>query len=272
MKNIINFLLLFTLSGILGCSTNSPLVPETEFVVVRAYLYANEPVQDIQLTSTLSLDSDSTAAPPINDAQVALINNGQRYELELSPGDSGYYHYSGNDLSVETGDLFTLEVAYSDKLITGETIVPEAPDNVSISTGTLILPDFSNFGPGNRPNLDSLFVTVNWQNDNNELFYVVLDNVDPNPQPVDTRFPVKFSRFISRPIRTDTYRINGMTVTHLGKHRVKVYRVNQEYADLYESREQDSRDLNEPLTNIKNGLGIFSAFNSASLLLNIKQE
>ena len=41
-----------------------------------------------------------------------------------------------------------------------------------------------------------------------------------------------------------------MMMTHLGKHRVKVCRVNQEYADLYQSRNQDSRDLNEPLTNI----------------------
>lgn len=53
-----------------------------------------------------------------------------------------------------------------------------------------------------------------------------------------------------------------MSITHYGLHRVRVYRVNQEYADLYDTRQQDSRDLNEPLTNIVNGLGIFSAFNS----------
>ena len=40
-------------------------------------------------------------------------------------------------------------------------------------------------------------------------------------------------------------------------------------ADLYESREQDSRDLNEPLTNISNGLGVFSAFNSQTALFEV---
>jgi hypothetical protein len=36
--------------------------------------------------------------------------------------------------------------------------------------------------------------------------------------------------------------------------------VNQEYADLYENRQQDSRNLTEPLSNVNNGLGIFTAF------------
>jgi len=44
-----------------------------------------------------------------------------------------------------------------------------------------------------------------------------------------------------------------------------LYRVNQEYVDLYKSRDQDSRNLNEPLTNIENGLGIFSAFANDSV-------
>ncbi len=53
---------------------------------------------------------------------------------------------------------------------------------------------------------------------------------------------------------------------------VRVYKVNQEYANLYRSREQDSRSLNEPLTNVQNGLGVFSAFASDSVGLYVKLE
>ena len=60
-------------------------------------------------------------------------------------------------------------------------------------------------------------------------------------------------------------------IEHLGKHEIKVYKVNQEYVDLYESREQDSRDLNEPLTNIEGGLGVFSAFNYETVYIEIIQ-
>ncbi|MDA3862202.1 MAG: hypothetical protein PF445_13365 [Melioribacteraceae bacterium] len=51
-----------------------------------------------------------------------------------------------------------------------------------------------------------------------------------------------------------------------------LYRVNKEYVDLYESRDQDSRNLNEPLTNIENGLGVFSAFASDSVYFNAVKE
>ena len=40
----------------------------------------------------------------------------------------------------------------------------------------------------------------------------------------------------------------------------------------YENLEQDSRDLNEPPTNIVNGLGIFSAFNSMNVFFEVQKE
>ena len=50
--------------------------------------------------------------------------------------------------------------------------------------------------------------------------------------------------------------------TQYGKHKITIYKVNEEYALLYETSAQDSRDLNEPYTNINNGLGNFSGFSS----------
>lgn len=54
--------------------------------------------------------------------------------------------------------------------------------------------------------------------------------------------------------------VNALTLTHYGAHELTLYSVNEEYADLYEGRRQDTRDLNEPPTNIDGGLGVFSAF------------
>jgi hypothetical protein len=79
-------------------------------------------------------------------------------------------------------------------------------------------------------------------------------------------------RMVSTPTADYQYRIQRFDLSFYGRHRVKVYRVNQEYADLYESRQQDSRDLNEPLTNIRNGLGVFSAFNSTAAYFNVVQR
>ena len=132
MNRTIILLLALVLLIIVACTEDSPISPESNLIVVRGYIYAGEPVNNIQLTSTLPLGSEETKAPPINDASVLLLKDSQQYELALSEGDSGYYHYDGNDLTVEAGDQFSIEVSYQDQQIYGTTNVPEAPKNVTI--------------------------------------------------------------------------------------------------------------------------------------------
>ena len=108
-------------------------------------------------------------------------------------------------------------------------------------------------------------LTVNWAQEEDALYYILVENIDENPVAFETQFGRPPREFISQPTSRGEYTVNAMMMTHLGKHIVKVFRVNQEYADLYQSRNQDSRDLNEPLTNIEGGLGVFSAFNCDSV-------
>jgi len=280
MKKSLYFCILSIIIAGFRCTHESPVIPEKESVVVRAFIYAHEHVRDIQLTSSIPLGSETTTASPINNADVRLIKNGQTYQLESSPGDSGYYHYNGNDLVIETGDELFLDISYFGRHISGETVVPSSPKNITISRKELILPKIIEFGSGNF-NPRSLFgeLTVRWEKEADALYYVTIDNVESEPQ--DILIEMMFGTinlsdraftFISNPTARDSMRVNLRDISHLGKHRVKVYRINQEYADLYYSRNQDSRDLNEPLTNINNGLGVFSAFNSDSLFFYVKQE
>ncbi len=252
-----------------GCTEDTPLFPDTDLVVVQAYLYAYEPVYDIRLTSTVSIDADTTEAPPIIGADIILIKSGQRYVLEPTTDKPGYYHYPGNDLEVALDDQFQLEIQYKDQLISAETAVPKAPEALSISDEILEIIEFGTF---DRSFMDSAAVEVSWNNDDGSLFFIVLDNMEENPIEIESNFPSFPNRFISQPISRDLFLLNFRMVTHYGRHRLKLYRINQEYADLYESRNQDSRDLNEPLTNVENGLGVFSAFNSDSVFFTVLQE
>ncbi len=56
--------------------------------------------------------------------------------------------------------------------------------------------------------------------------------------------------------------INALGLRFLGRYVVNVWRVNEAYAQLYAMLQQDSRDLNEPFTNISGGLGVFTAFSA----------
>lgn len=252
-----------------GCIEESPLISEKELIVVWAFLYAGEPVTDIKLTATVPL-ADTSEAAPINDAQITLIKDGQRYECESSPGDSGYYHYRGTDLAIDTEDEFTIEIVRGEQFVTAKTSVPDKPVSVALSSSVMEVPDFSNresmWEWRNSENRD---ITVSWENTDGSWYYVTMENIEDNPVAISSWIHERLRRFIFPPINDDTYRISLPLITHLGLHRVNVYRVNQEYVDLYESREQDSRDLNEPLTNIEGGLGVFAAFNSDGDTLNV---
>jgi hypothetical protein len=268
MKRIGFSMLLALASLIAGCTRESPVMPEAETVVVRAYLFAGEPVRDIRLSLTLPLGGGETEATPVNDATVSLVRNGVSYALAASGGDSGAYHYPGTDLNVLAGDAFQILIRYKDQKIEAETTVPAAPDSVTISSGTLVLSDSISFGPpaggsGGRDSTEAL--TVAWKAEPGALYYVTVENIETDPDTIETFGPFGggwMRRTVSAPSSEDRYRIGRSDLSFYGSHRVKVFRVNREYADLYGSRQQDSRDLNEPLTNIRNGLGIFSAFNS----------
>ena len=260
---------LICLIPLTSCNEGSPVEPSLEQIVIRAYLYAGESVSDIQLTRTILLSSTDSIAPPVNDANVTLRKSGQAYQLMQSPGDSGYYHYPGNDLQVRAGDRFDIEVLFQGRTSTAWTVVPPPPDGVTISSDKLVIPSTADFSFFQR---DSSRLVVQWSNLNSALYYVVIENIEANPEPVTLGSAILNrvrGRFISSPISGNRFNVNILSITHYGRHRVNVYRINQEYADLYRSRQQNSRDLNEPLTNIQNGLGVFSAFNSTAVYFTV---
>lgn len=101
----------------------------------------------------------------------------------------------------------------------------------------------------------------------------MVESIEDDPEPIipdeiRQRIGGGF-RFVSTPTDDDATTITALTLEFLGQHRLRVYRINEEYAQLYQNREQDSRDLNEPPSNIRNGLGVFSAFSSDSAFFTV---
>jgi hypothetical protein len=148
--------------------------------------------------------------------------------------------------------------------------VPEQPLSVSLSASEL---HRVTFVPGQRPDLSGLTLTVKWPNPEGDLHFITYQNIEPDPEPVEeTGFFFRAGRFISEPIPGDSMLITSIALTHYGAHEVRVYRVTVDYARLYGSRQQDTRDLNEPASNIHNGLGIFSGFASRSTTFTLVKD
>jgi hypothetical protein len=256
-----------------SCSDNV-LLPSEEQTVVQAYLYANQSTQSIDLSASYPIDTSSHSNTPITDAVVSLMKNGSSYRFSQAADVPGRYRYAGSDLKVQTGDVFGLRIERPGVVITSSTTVPPPPPGVQISADSMRFTEETFTTPfGTRIVLRSTDeLTVRWVNTSQNYFYMTVEPIDPARQLLQPDSIPRFFQFVSRPILGDSTRITVGQISYTGKHRVKIYRVNKEYADLYRSREQDSRQLNEPLTNVVNGLGIFTAVNSDSVFFTVVRK
>ncbi len=269
-SKIILFLIIIYITA--GCDESISTQIDKDLVVVEGFLYANQPVKDISLTEVLPLGSEDSLAPPITNATVIIKKQETEFMLIPDNTKAGFYYYPDNDLVINYKDELFLEVNVNNKIITAKTSVPLKPTNLQLNSDILIIPEFTP-GAGRRPpDLESYSIKLTWDNFDNSYYYVTIENIEQDPIPIDLNTGKFASRFVSEPSISSEYRISFGLITHLGKHRLVLYTVNQEYVDLYESRDQDSRNLNEPLTNIENGLGIFSAFASDTVYFSTVKE
>lgn len=273
MKRILVLISLVILS--LSACNDSPVIPEDTQLVLQAYLYAHQPVNDVTVMLSRPFSNGDSTNVPMTNATVVLIKNNTRYTLTASQASAGTYFYAGSDLEVLVGDRFRIEVNAAGMLASAETIVPESPLNVrSTQTSILFKRDTitTPFGGTRIMVTTADTLEVFWDNPSQIPHYVVLESVDSTREPLQSdslRGPMRF-RFVNEPTTLDFFRPMPFSFSYTGRHKIIVYRVNEEYFDLYKSRQQDSRTLNEPLSNVRNGLGIFTAFNSDSVFVDVR--
>lgn len=263
MKRFLYLILLIAI----GCESNQEIdFYNTDVAVVQGYLFVGEPVQGIKISRLIPFiveDEDESFA--VNDVDPVITWNGTEYPLTLSPGDSGYYHYEGEALEVLEGETYFLNFEYEGKQIASSTTVPTKPTGLDLSVEELTVPPILTFADIRGREVDD--IEVYWENDESEYYFVLIENIEATPASLDVNgilanLPARFS-FVAEPTQLDVYNIRGITLLQYGEHQVKLFKVNSSYADLYITSEQDSRSLNEPLSNIDNGLGIFTSFNFA---------
>lgn len=275
------FTFLCLISGILW-SCGELETPSFNQYVVEAFITADESVNDIKIKETSALDDDSLLnVAPIDNATVS-ISIGQ----ELTPLDfditTGKYTEPTGKLIVEVGQTYNLEVTVDGLTASANTVVPERPTGLELTDSVLTIPTLVlNFTL--RDQIQDLFenevISLTWDPVAGRSYFVVietqeseLDPILPEEIPAQSVELLQSFRFISAPSTASSFDIIGIALETYGRHVAKVYSVNQEYVDLFNSSTQDSRDLNEPPSNITNALGIFSAFAVDSLEFEVRRN
>ncbi len=254
--------------------------PNLNQFVIEGFITADFNIDDIKVKETVSLNDEITDVP-ISDAMVRVITDEQEVILDFDAA-TGKYIDATNSLLVEVGKEYGIEVIADGTVAISNTVVPEKPTGLALSRDTLYIPTL----PLNITIIEEIgrlfeeeVSTISWEGTPGRYYYVVietqeseLDPLLPPEIPAQSRELLGSFRFISAPSESTSFNIIGIALQTYGRHVAKVYSVNQEYVDLFNSETQDSRDLNQPPSNINNGLGIFSAFAVDSLEFIVLRE
>jgi hypothetical protein len=252
MKKWFLYIGLFPLCLTVACTEDE--IPPRESLVLEAYLFADAPVDRVKVTR-LGGFKEGSENVPVNNAIVNLFRNGQGFLLQTLPGKEGKYHYPGNDLTIDEGQRYEMAVIHQGDTLIGSTRVPPKPIILG-SSGTVIKGTPSLPGPN--------AIGVEWLDNHNFWSPVIISlETDPAEIPRDDEFRFSFST----PSPDNSFTITSQNLTWYGQNAFITYSVNNEYVLLFDGNNPEN--FFETPSNIINGFGIFTAFNSDTLVFEV---
>ncbi len=242
---------------------------DSNIPVVEAYLEPGN-AASVKLSKMLPFsENEYPGSLIIDSAEVYIGYNGADYICTPIEDEPGMYISLDSNLIVEAGAEYSLSFEYNDYTVTSTTSVPSKPVNADLST-TIYTVSQSSMMPG----LIQEPLTVTWDNPDNAYHIIIVEYMESSYNPIrwnmDPETFDQFRKISTEPVSGDSYNLD--TRKHLlfyGSYQIHIYKVNEEYVNLYENISQNSLNLTEPLTNIKNGLGIFTGINSVTLYLEV---
>jgi len=258
-----SFVLLF-----LACEKQSREDIESKTTVVEGYLHAGKTIDSLKITQSLSLAiADNVIA--LDDLVVNISDSSNQYTLH----SIGNGIYQNAELIIENDKNYRLEIERDGAIVSAETYIPNKKE-AQISLPEVELPKIELNGTIGIPTGSFDAVDITWDNSEGDYYYVSIRNIENNPEIVnendETNDELSRRFIISEPQISSFYAIfPRREFSHYGTHQIIVYRVNPEYAALYESSGNSTLSLEEPPTNIENGFGIFTGASSDTLYLEV---
>jgi len=285
MKTIINnkynknslqllFLAITVFVSISSCTKETTDNNEAEdVVVVESFLTRGNEVI-ITLSKMIPYSEDGyTGTLTIENAEVYIKHNGTDYLLPPVTGEVGKYLCLDPNLKIIENNLYELQFVYNELSITSNTIVPLKPAHAYLSDALF---ETESMVPGIPSGTLIDPVTIYWDAPNNYFHQIIVEYLETTYDPINEGLDESsfddFQKISSDPISGNSYDLDTRrSLLFFGSYRIIIHKVNEEYVNLYENISQSSLNMTEPLTNINNGLGIFTSTNSDTLYLEVKE-
>ncbi len=256
---IIIFLLIF------GCVPKTLQSEFEDIPVVEGYLKQGEPIS-IRISQQISLNGDASTKD-LDNLDIKLYEDDAQILLQ-SQGNGVYK--SNENVLVKQNKSYRMRFTYNGKITTAETTVPSEPVDFTQS-----LTSIKGFNPSNMGSSGGGFsiptnLELKWKNPDNSYYIVVIENVESNPELINTNTDNNQARtFRITPTQGISTEIRPMQFTYYGNHKLRLYHINADYATLYNTGSNSSQNLYTPTTSVVNGVGIFTGMSGKVLNLNV---
>jgi hypothetical protein len=219
----------------------------TQTPVVESYLQENSNSLTIKVYSMEEyLIDEYKLSKPITGLNVNVNDR------KLTETSSGTYTLELETDTLREGQKYNLQFGYNGKNIEASTTIPAPIRNLSAEPEFLTISSYYYWGYS-----DTTEVVISWDDPDNSYYQIYIESPNITDMP---SFGI-FGRRMMQPFKGNSYRTTARDFRSAGVHWVYVYRVDKDYAELYERI--SSSDLANPVSFIQNAFGIFTSMSSA---------
>jgi hypothetical protein len=253
---------LLSISGILLSGCGESLMDNemnTATPIVESYLQEGTNSLTVKLYSMeVYLGEDYILSKPLTDLTVHV--NGKA----LTETDRGAYSLDlGSDI-IRGLQEYRLQFDYQGKAIQSSTIVPQPIERLAIEPSSITRTSSSYYWNTN----DTTEIVLSWDDPEHSYYQIYVES--PDTSSANPSFGGVFGRRMMQPFQGDTYTMRMMEFPYTGNYSISVYRVNKDYAELYER--VSASDLANPVSFVENALGIFTSMSMASVRFTVYDE
>jgi hypothetical protein len=220
--------------------------------IVESYLEEGKNSLNVKLYSMeVYLGEDFVLSKPltglslsVNDRLLEETSTAGTYALDL-----------GSD-TIRGLQEFSLSFEHAGSIVKATTQVPLPITGLSIDPG-YIIQTYSYYWSDS----DTSSITLSWDDPDQSYYQVYI--VSPSTTTVNTPSGAVFGRRMMQPFQGSSHTMNARDFPTTGYYSIYLYRVNKDYAELYERI--SSTDLANPVSFIDNALGIFTSMSVARI-------
>ncbi len=264
--------LYFTL-GILmvltSCEMVTPGIRNEKTPVIEAFIMPKSDTLSVSVRFMIaySASEDDTVQLPVSNIPVYLIHGTDSMLLKENPQEPGNYVLSTGSLNLHSMDTIRLFGVFEETVFRSFTVIPYEIQSLAMSSSSL----YYTVGDP-RSMLSSAGLTVSWDNTASDFYYVVVENTETDPEPLNEMVADMPVMSFAMPSQADQFVISMRNIRYFGDHRVVVYHVNPEFADLFDNGELTSNAITRPPGNVENAMGIFTALTSDTVYFTVYKQ